>query len=333
MIARALALGSSLSRICYALNLTPRTIQRWRKSCEDRRKGPKAHPRALAEAEKVELLKTLNSEAFCDLSPHVIEAKLADQGQYLASASTMYRLLRRNKLLVHRGRAKAPQQVPKLETIAKAPNRVWCWDITYLPGPVKGKPFLLYMVQDLFSRKIIDHCIATRESDTIATDLMMKCLKAENLSGQGLRLHNDNGNAMKSYMFREKLEDLGVMQTFSRPSVKDDNPFIEATFKTMKYRPLYPYRPFRSGDEAHKWVTNFVRWYNHDHLHSGIKYVTPMQKHLGEDIRILEQRRRIFMEAREKCPLRWSKPPKAWLPSCSARLNPAGCRLKRATSL
>lgn len=322
----AVTKGSRAYRVCEALNLSLRTLERWRTDLEDHRAGPKIHAKSLSTVERKRVLSVLTSEEHCDLSPHTLVAKLADDGQYLCSVSSMYRILRSNGLTQHRGRSKRPEKWPKVSARATGPNQVWCWDITFLPREQRGFYFMLYLFQDIFSRKIVGWTIHEREDSRIAKEVFKQCLISENITGENLRLHNDNGNAMKESSFVEKMKALGVIQSFSRPSVKDDNPYPEALFKTMKYRPSYPYRPFRTIEEAIAWVKHFVGWYNTEHLHSGIGYVTPNQRHRGEDKIILKKRAQVFEEARNRNPLRWSGNPKDWRYCEVIELNEISCR-------
>lgn len=314
--------------LCNALEVSMRTLQRWKKSecLEDKRQGPKHHSRALSEFEQQKALQTLNGEEFCNDPPNKVVARLADQGKYLCSASTMYRLLRRENLLGHRTRGKKPTRVEPLETIASEPNQVWCWDITYLRSDIRGKYFRLYMYIDIYSRKILGWEINLEEREQIAVDLFLRILASEKISGDGIRVHNDNGSAMKGTMFVEKLRELGVIQSCSRPSVSNDNPFAESLFKTMKYRPEYPYGPFADVDAATVWVKKFVHWYNNEHLHSGIGYVTPSSRHTGDDVDVLKRRQRAFETAQASKPERWTGKPFSWSRPQAVELNAAGCR-------
>lgn len=305
-----------------------RTLQRWKnlEGFGDRRRGPATHFRALSADEKINILAALNSEEFCNDPPHRVVARLADQGKYLSSAATMYRLLRAAKLLGHRSRAKKPIRVERLETIATRPNQVWCWDITYLRTPVRGQYLRLYLYVDIFSRKILGWEINPEEREKVALDLFNKILKSEKISGKGIRVHNDNGSSMKGIMFVEELRNLGVIQSCSRPSVSNDNPFAEALFKTMKYRPEYPYGPFKDITTARDWVTKFVEWYNNEHLHSSIGYVTPSSRHTGEDEAQFAKRRLTFKAAQALNPERWTQKPFGWHRVEVVELNAAGCR-------
>lgn len=247
----------------------------------------------------------------------------------------MYRILRKHSLLTHRRSSKPPQvSNNKLETIARASNQVWCWDITYLPSLVRGLYFKLYILEDIFSRKIIHHVIDEREDAQVAIYFLEEALRKEEITGKGLRLHNDNGQPMRQHLFLDKLRSLGVLPTCSRPRVSNDNPFIEALFKTLKYTPEYPTRPFKNMFEAKGWVDNFIKWYNEEHLHSGINYVTPNSRHEGRDVKILESRKLVFTKARRQNPQRWSKNVYSWPHIKEVELSANGCRItKKATSL
>lgn len=310
------------------LGLSARSIQRWKKNLDDKRKGPKTHPKKLSAKEEARALKVLNSERFCDLNPNVIVPMLAETGQYICSASTMYKLLKRQGLSPHRGRSKQPEKYPKIETIASKPNEVWCWDITHLPTLVRGQTAKLYMFEDVFSRKIVGWQLSHVETDQVSWELFSRCLKNEKITGKALRLHNDNGIPMRASTFVAKIKSLGVIQSFSRPAVKDDNPFAEAVFKTMKYCPKYPYRAFEDIEHAKRWVESFVEWYNNHHRHSRINYVTPAQRHTGEDKRILKRRRAVFAAAKKRNPNRWTRHSKTWLRAEHVSLNPHSCRLR-----
>lgn len=301
-------------------------MQRWRKCLEDKRQGPKTHARALSEEERQAVLSTLNSEEFFNDPPRKVVAQLADQQKYLCSATTMYRLLRKAGLLGHRSRSKKPVRAPRLETIATQPNQVWCWDITYLTTPIRGRYFKLYMYIDIFSRKILGWEISEEEREVTAVNLFLRILESEGISGEDLRVHNDNGSSMRGSMFIDKLKSLGVIHSCSRPSVSNDNPYAESLFKTMKYRPQYPYGPFATLEDADKWVKKFVYWYNEQHLHSGIGYVTPADRHRGDDVGILAKRRQAFRSANELNPARWIGKVFNWDRIEKVELNAAGCR-------
>jgi transposase InsO family protein len=190
--------------------------------------------------------------------------------------------------------------------IAKGPNEIWSWDISYMKGPIRGQFYYLYMFMDIFSRKIVGYEVYETESMELSAALIDKICKKENIKKDQLILHADNGGPMKGSTMLVKLYDLGVVPSFSRPSISDDNPYSESLFKTVKYCPKYPIKGFSSLEEARKWVKDFVNWYNNEHLHSGIKFVTPSQRHEGTDKKILENRKEVYKNAKLKNPIRWS---------------------------
>lgn len=268
----------------------------------------------------------MTSERYCDVTPEVIVAKLADEGKYLCSASSMYRILKGHSLNAHRRRSKVPVREEKIPTIATGPNQVWSWDITYLRSWVKGLPFKLYVYEDIYSRKVVKWHVDEVESEEVAQNVLVEALQSEKISGQDLRLHNDNGNVMKSFTFTAKAQSLGIKQSFSRPSVSNDNPFIESLFKTVKYSPQYPYKPFKEIDEARQWLEPFFKWYNEEHLHSKIGYITPNHRHNGEDISILKKRDGVYRSAWLKQPERWSKGTRKWQAPVEVKLPKNSCR-------
>jgi transposase InsO family protein len=302
-------------------------LQRWKKTTTgDLRKGPKTHPRKLLVEERCEVIAIACSERFFDLTPTLIVAKLADEGTYVASESTFYRLLKKENLLVHRSRGKAPETRKKVETIASRSNKVWSWDITNLRSQSPGHFYKLYLFEDLYSRKIVGWDILETEYDGNAASVLEKALTSEKISGKGLRVHADNGNPMRGISMLTTLLALGIRPSFSRPSVSNDNPHIESLFRTMKYTASYPTKPFTSKENAKSWVKGFVEWYN-NHMHSGLGYVTPNQRHNGADEEIRIHRREVYLAAQRKNPIRWSKSPKAWPEPPLAHLNPHGTRL------
>ena len=219
------------------------------------------------------------------------------------------------------GLPQEPRSVPRLR--ADRPNAVWSWDISFLPTTVRGVWLYLYLVVDVWSRKVVAWDVAEVESAEIAADLVQRaCLKERyrRPSGFGshqcpqppLILHADNGNAMRGATLESRLEEMGVLRSFSRPRVSNDNPYSESLFRTVKYRPDYPSRPFASKDEACEWVAAFVDWYNHRHRHSGIKFVTPHQRHSGAATAICQQRSEVYERARRANPSRWSRSTRCW---------------------
>jgi len=325
LVDEAVAAGASLESACNELGIDARSIQRWRRNPdgEDDRHGPKTRPaNALTAAEEKDILSLLNSPEFSELSPHQVVAKLADMNIYKVSERTMYRLLKRHKLQAHRGRTRPRSHHRPTEHRATGPCQVWSWDITYLRSPIKGKFWLLYMVVDVWSRKIVAARVHDHESDELASVLIDEACQREGVDRAGLVVHSDNGPAMKGQTLLAMMQVLGIVPSFSRPRVSDDNPFSEALFRTMKYRPDYPDGPFASVEAAQSWVDGFVHWYNEDHQHSGIRFVTPAQRHDGTDIAILANRHQVYTEARRGSPQRWSGKTRNWSHIAVVRLNP-----------
>ena len=274
----------------------------------------------LSVEERQVILAVSNSPTFRSLPPSQIVPILADEGRYLASESTFYRVLREAQQQHHRGRSKAPHHKPLSTHCASGPNQVWCWDITWLPGPVRGLFYYLYLVLDLYSRKIVAWEVHESEASELAAQLIHKACLTEGIVAQPLVLHSDNGSPMKGTSMLETLRWLGVTPSFSRPRVSNDNAYAESVFRTCKYRPDYPVNGFASIDEARAWVLSFSRWYNTEHKHSGLKFTTPEQRHTGVATAILAHRKHIYREAREHHPNRWrgdirnwELPEKVWL--------------------
>lgn len=325
-IDEAIESGASQEAACETVDIAARTLQRWREQGigDDNRAGPKTAPgNKLTEKERQEIVAVLNSEEFRDLSPWQIVPKLADEGRYMASESSMYRILHAEGLQKHRGRSRAPQKRkrPK-ELVATGPNQVWSWDITYLQTPVRGAFLYVYMVVDVFSRKIVAREVHDRECGELASRLLESACRREGVDRDQLVIHSDNGGPMKSATLLATLQALGVAASFSRPSVSNDNPFSESAYRTMKYRPEYPRKPFESLEAARSWVEAFVRWYNTEHQHSGVRFVTPEERHQGLDKEILEKRTRVYEAARARCPQRWSGRTRNWSRIEEVRLNP-----------
>ena len=325
-IDEAHAAGARLAPACREVGLDPRTIQRWRArpDGDDRRHGPKTTPpNKLSPKERAKILAIANSREFRDKSPKQIVPILADRGEYLGSESTFYRVLREEKQLAHRGRAKAPSSQRPSEKIATGPGQVWCWDITYLRSAIAGKFFFLYLFLDVWSRKIVAHAVHEVESTDIAADMLQEALEREGLSGVDLVLHADNGSPMKGATLKATMERLGVLPSYSRPSVSDDNPFAESLFRTAKYRPEYPDAPFDALHDANRWADGFVGWYHHGHLHSGIGFVSPLDRHEGRAEAILANRRAVYEQARRRHPERWGdREVRAWKHPSTVILNP-----------
>lgn len=276
----------------------------------------------LSAKERARLLKLANSPTNRDLSPNQLIPKLADQGLYIASESTLYRLLREEKMLAHRGRAKPRKRSKPDEHVAAGPCQVMSWDITYLKTVVAGTYLYLYMMVDIFSRKIMAWRVHTEESMEHSAELLVEMCDAHGLDPEGLVLHSDNGGPMKGSTMLATMQRLGIVPSFSRPRVSDDNPFSEALFRTMKYAPQFPSRPFESVADADAWVAEFVRWYNTEHRHSALRFVTPDERHYGREQQILERRREVYEAARQLHPERWTGAVRDWSPVGSVYLNP-----------
>jgi putative transposase len=280
-----------LSKATYYRTETPKTPSR-----------PRHHHRRLGEQLEHEVLTVLNSEQFCDMAPAEIFATLLDDGVYLCSESTMYRVLKRSGGTRQR-RQHEPQKYKRPELLATRINEVWTWDITKLRGPIKWTYFYLYTILDIYSRYVVGWLLAPRESAELAKDLIAEtCLKQEIVPGT-LLLHADGGSAMKAKTVGELLMDLGVTKSHSRPHVSDDNPFIESSFKTLKYRPDFPDR-FGSFEQGVMHCQRFYDWYNNHHRHSGIGMLTPADVHWGSCDKVLANRQnvlnRIFLEHPER---------------------------------
>lgn len=325
-IEEAVEAGARQREACKLLGLDPRTVQRWQAQGggEDRRRGPGTAPRnKLSEGERARVLAAMNSPSFRDLSPKQIVPALADQGEYLASESTVYRILRQESLLTHRENYRPPAKRHRPnEYVATASNQVWTWDITYLKSPVLGLFWYLYMVVDVWSRKIVAAAVHPEEAAAHASALLADAYRYEGVAPGSLVVHMDNGGPMKGATLVATLQKLGVMASYSRPSVSNDNPYSESLFRTMKYRPSFPSGPFESIEAARFWVIDFVRWYNTEHLHSAIRFVTPSDRHSGRDRQLLERRRKVYEKARAHRPERWTGNIRNWDPITEVVLNP-----------
>jgi transposase InsO family protein len=316
-------LGARQKEACKETGISVRTIQRWRRDGgKDNRKGSNKKPgNKLSDAERQGVEKILNSVEYRDLSPAQIVPRLADKGIYLASESTFYRILKEMKMNRHREASKPKTQLRPQEHVATGPNQVWSWDITYLPLQVRGLFLYLYMVVDIYSRKIVAWHVHDHESADLGADLVTEGFFREGIKPGQIVLHSDNGSPMKGATMLAKLQELGVVPSFSRPSVSDDNPYSESLFRTLKYRPQYPESRFSDMEQSRNWVKGFVDWYNNEHLHSGIRFVTASNRHDGKDRQILSLRNRVYEQARRRHPQRWSGKTRNWTPVEEVYLN------------
>jgi len=315
--------GSTLEGAAKEVGVDARTVQRWKKRPhgDDRRCGPRTKPdSALTRAEKDKMLAVANSPEFRDKSPHQLVAILADRGEYIASESSFYRVLREAKQLAHRGRARPRTPRPVPVHTATGPTQLVSWDITYLPTVIRGQYFFLYLFLDVWSRKIVGWDVHEREDDALAAGLLSR-MASKIGSLAGLVLHADNGGPMRGGMMLAKMQQLGVMPSFSRPRVSNDNPFSEAAFRTLKYVPFWPDKPFASLEAARAWVAHFVAWYNNEHRHSALDYLTPSERHEGRGDAILENRRTVYERARRARPARWSRGVRRWRADAEVSLN------------
>lgn len=288
-----------------------RTYRNWeKKGIKDKRKGAlKKVANRLTEKEKKEIIRIACLKRFRDLTPYQIVPILAEEDIYIASASTFYRVLKNAGLLKHRTKAKKACKQETVELKATRPGQLLSWDISYLKTDVKGRFFYLYMVIDVWSRVVLGWEIHTEESGELAKELFKRICRKYDL--KDAILHSDNGAPMRCATMAATLELLGVIQSFSRPSVSNDNAYSESLFKTLKYTAGYP-KHFSEIEDAQEWVDKFVVWYNTMHRHSGIGYVTPMQRHTGKDVDIFKKRNQTYEAARAKHPERWAKETKKW---------------------
>lgn len=329
LISESVDSGAALYKACAELGISKRTYNRWRNNTNDyideRTTCVRPEPaNKLTQDERKLILKTMNSEEFSSKTPCEIVPILADRGIYLGSESTFYKVLDEAEMLAHRGRAHKPQKRPISTHKAAAPDEVWMWDITYLNGPIKGKYYYLYLFSDLFSRKIVGWEVWDSETAEHASELIKRIYRDEKMyvKTKPLVLHSDNGSPMKGTTMLETLYSLGIIPSRSRPRVSNDNPYAESIFKTLKYVPNYQPEGFATVTEARLWVKRFVDWYNNEHRHSGINYVTPSERHAGKDIEVLEKRKAVYEKARQENPERWSGEIRSWDYSDTEWLNP-----------
>lgn len=320
--------GARRAQACAEVGLTLRTLQRWTEDGEVKVDARTTTVRPvpsnkLSEAEQHAILATCNRADNAHLPPSQIVPKLADEGIYLASESTFYRVLKAHDQGHRRGRAQPPRQrTPPTSYSATAANQVWSWDITYLPTTVRGQYYYLYLIEDIYSRKAVGWEVHEQESGEHAATLMQCTVMAEQCWGAPLVLHSDNGAPMKSSTLLAKLYDLGITPSRGRSRVSNDNPYSESLFRTLKYCPQWPAQGFASLDSARVWVRNFIVWYNNEHHHSRIRFVTPAQRHRGEDKVILAKRDAVYQAAKAERPERWSRETRNWSPVGEVMLNP-----------
>jgi len=326
LIEEAQKAGASQSKSCQVIGISAKTIQRWSQpnNKQDGRLEPRHKPEnILTELERRQIIKVANAPEYADLPPCKIVPRLADKNVYIASESSFYRVLKEESQLQHRQKSKPTRQIKKPRALtATTPNQIYSWDITYLPTAIKGIFLYLYLVMDIYSRKIVGWQIYENESSAQAADLMIDICRREGIKPNQVILHSDNGSPMKGATMLATLQQLGVIPSFSRPSVSNDNPYSESLFRTLKYRPDYPEQPFEDVTAARDWILFFVNWYNNEHLHSAIKFITPEQRHTGQDKEILANRKALYQQAKSKNPNRWSGEIRNWNAIEKVFLNP-----------
>ena len=330
-IAQARVEGARLAPACALAGIDARTLQRW-KAGEGLTRGDRRpdanHPvpsHALSEAERAQIVAVANEPRFADTPPARIVPALADEGIYIASESSFHRVLRAHGQMNPRGRAQPPRTSrPPTTHIATRPGDVWCWDVTFLPAQIQGRWFYFYLILDLYSRKIVGFEVHDTDSAEHAAHLARRTALAEGVHAKPVRpvLHGDNGATLKATTVLAMLHWLGIEPSYSRPRVSDDNSFAEALFRTAKYRPEFPLKGFADLDAARQWAARFVHWYNQEHRHSGIRYVTPAQRHAGQDGPVLIARHAVYQDARQRNPQRWSGSTRNWTPAGAVTLNP-----------
>lgn len=334
LIQVACTAGARLHMACQVVGLAARTVQRWLAQqladplqAVDRRTTDQriytCPPNKLSEQERHAAMSVLNSCEYKDLPPSQIVPRLADQGLYVASESTLYRLLRQAGQMTHRRPERPPHKRSKPRAlVARQPDQIYCWDITYLPTQVRGLYFYLYLFVDIFSRKIVGWHVYDSESAEQASELLQDICRQQGINPNQLTVHSDNGGPMKGETMLATMQRLGVAHSRSRPAVSNDNPFSESLFKTLKYRPKFPLKPFEDLLQARRWVAELVHWYNEEHRHSAIGFVTPAQRHAGLDEGMLSARAEVYEAARRRHPLRWAKHTRDWLYTDEVQLNP-----------
>jgi putative transposase len=328
LIEETVKAGAKEKMGCKEIGISQRTLQRWRSDStplEDQRPcANRLVPRnKLSDKEMEAIVTVVNQPEFQSLPPSQIVPILADRGVYLASESTFYRVLKSRNMQHHRGRSKKPSNKPISTHCATGPNQVWMWDITWLPGPAKGIYFYLYLILDLYSRKIIAWDIWMEESAENASVLVRRAVLSEHLAlSKPLVLHSDNGSPMKGASLLETLYMLGITPSKSRPRVSNDNPYAESIFRTCKYRPNYLSSGFTDLTQARTWVLAFAKWYNYEHRHSGLNFLTPHQRHSGMAEIILENRKKLYEKAKTAHPERWSRQTRNWTLDNEVWLNP-----------
>jgi len=341
-IGMAQSAGARISKACEVCGIDRRTLHRWKADALALQSGDRrpmairptpAH--ALTPEERARVLSVANEPRFADRPPARIVPALADEGIYIASESTFGRVLSAEGQNAHRGRAKEPkQQRPATTHVANGPGELWCWDMTYLPTDITGRWFYLYLILDIYSRKIVGWEVHDTDDADHAARVVQRAALAEGIAANQTKpvLHGDNGATLKATTVLAMLHWLGIKPSYSRPRVSNDNAFAESAFRTAKYRPEYVRRGFKDLDQARSWASEFVYWYNVEHLHSGIRYVSPNQRHAGQDHEILAARHHLYLAAQAANPRRWTRNTRNWTPIGAVTLNPENPELIKTES-
>ena len=288
----------------------------------------------LDEIERERILDVCSWTEYRSLPPSQIVPDLADNGVYIGSESSYYRVLREANQQHDRGRAQSRERRAKpAEFVATGANQCWSWDVTWLKSPVRGMFYYLYMIVDIFSRKIVGWEVHENECAELASELVKRAVLSEGCLCNPKVLHADNGAIQRSSTLRVTLERLGIEPSYSRPRVSNDNAYSESLFRTLKYRPAYPVDGFSGIVQAREWTLEFVIWYNTEHKHSALKFVTPEQRHCGQDVEVLAQRKKVYENAKSQNPQRWSREIRNWMRPETVVLNPDKPTAEKKTEL
>jgi putative transposase len=334
LIDRARQQGARLHPACVTVGISGRTYQRWTAeggvSADGRPDAQRPEPgNKLSQVERKQIVTVCTQPEFASLPPGQIVPMLADRGRYIGSESSFYRVLREYGMQQHRGRSRQPEKTPAPKGYcAVHPNQVWSWDVTWLSTPIRGMFYYLYMIVDVYSRKIVGWEVQPVETGELAAEFVQRAVLAERCQLNPPVLHADNGGPQRGSTLRARMDALGITPSFSRPRVSNDNPYSEALFRTLKYRPAFPEHGFASIDAAREWVAMFVQWYNESHLHSRLRYVTPADRHQLRDMQKLEARKQVYQQARQRNPERWAGDTRNWQPIGSVWLNKPGEKIE-----
>lgn len=329
LIIEAVDAEARLHKACEALEISVSTFRRWKEGAiEDKRKGAiKKIPRKLTAKEEAKIIEVSCNKEYRDKNVYELHANLLDKGIYIASISSFYRVLRKNKMINHRQNTKPGVHAGNPpERKATGSNQVWCWDITWLPTNVRGIFYYAYVIIDIWDRSIVKWAIHDREDTTLAKELFKQALGENDYPN--VFIHSDNGSPMKGVALLALFYKLGIVNSYSRPRVSNDNPFIESWFKTVKYSIKYPGN-FTAINLAREWFAMFVDEYNTKHSHSGLHFITPKQLRTGKYTKIVKQRNKVMTDAKKANPHRWSCPVKQLPEKHVVYLNPtADTRIK-----